>query len=124
MKNLIYNELNFIFENPEYFLIIHANDEKNYYVQFIFKPESSELYAEAVSNRFLREKFRLDEIQISMLKIQGWQMPIPISIDNFHRIWILKNASELFAISSEIESTLRLVYKANDEDIKFKRSML
>jgi hypothetical protein len=53
-----------------------VDDEKNYYIQFIAECGKTYLWAEAVSNEYLKPEFALTTEQIARLRSLGWNAPV------------------------------------------------
>lgn len=88
-----------------------SGDVPNYFVRFA--PSTSEFHAEAVSNRFLPDRWRLTELDGETLFTLGWHAPDEEHA-NYHREWA---APAPFAeIAQMAVSTLRRVYKVGSPD--------
>lgn len=66
------------------FVIVTADEQKNYYAQFVPQQGSSEMYGEVVGNSVLRRRYQLDIQQIDRLSELGWIEEIH---QNFHQLW-------------------------------------
>lgn len=91
------------------FVILHADETKNYYVQFGTSCGSAVMYGEAVSNRYLRSPFTLTRAQRASLLSLGWRPPTRRNL-NFWRHWPVITAADRSAIAEVALATLKTVY--------------
>jgi hypothetical protein len=69
------------------FLILHADDRKNYYVQFAGSRGQAIVRGEAVSNHYLEPAHMLSPKRCKALLALGWNAPAPGEDLNFYRDW-------------------------------------
>jgi hypothetical protein len=93
------------------FVILVADDRKNYYVQFATSCGSVMIYGEAVSNVNLPAAFALTPGQIAWLRRLGWRPPTRARFPNFHRRWLCITAHDREAIVDAALATLENVYR-------------
>lgn len=98
--------------SKENFVIFTADLKKNYYIQFSGEVGQTALYAEAVSNKFLKPEFALTAGQIDTLRSLGWEIPLTSVGDspNFYRRWEAANDDDRLAIAQIVISTFEAVY--------------
>jgi len=69
------------------FVILHADDRKNYYVQFAGSRGEAIVRGEAVSNHYLEPAHMLSPKRSKALLALGWNPPVPGEDLNFYRDW-------------------------------------
>lgn len=69
------------------FVILHADDRKNYYVQFAGSRGQTIVRGEAVSNHYLEPAHMLSPKRSRALLALGWNSPAPGEDLNFYRDW-------------------------------------
>ena len=69
------------------FIIVIADETKNYYVQFGTCCGSAVIYGEAVSDRYLSPPFTLTRAPRAALLSLGWSPPTRRKYPNFWRHW-------------------------------------
>ncbi len=69
------------------FVILHADDSKNYYVQFAGSRGQAIVLGEAVSNHYLEPAHMLSPKRSKALLALGWNPPAPGKDMNFSRDW-------------------------------------
>ena len=92
-------------------VICLADERKNYFVQFGTGKNESVVRAEAVSNAFLKPRFRLGERQVKTLRSMGWKAPKPNVSPNFYRDWG-KGAGETLEMARHAMQVLSEIYGA------------
>jgi len=91
------------------FVIFVADEEKNYYIQFVAARGAMRLYAEAASNDFVSQGFVLGADQIALLQSIGWEPPT-YSSPNFHRVWEAADDNDRLLIANEVMRAFVEVY--------------
>ncbi len=91
------------------FAIFTAEHIESYYVQVAGERGGPRLYAEAVSNDFLRLEFALTETQISRMRGLGWQLPEQ-GEGNFFREWQATSDAHRRSVAQFLLQTLTEVY--------------
>jgi hypothetical protein len=69
------------------FIILHADEAKNYFVQFAGSRGEAIVRGEAVSNLYLEPAHMLDPKRSKALRALGWNPPTPGQSPNFYRDW-------------------------------------
>lgn len=93
------------------FVIFTAEHIESYYVQVAGERGGPRLYAEAVSNDFLRPEFALTQNQIARMRALGWQLPLPEQGEgNFFREWQADLDADRLKVAQFILQTLTEVY--------------
>ena len=92
------------------FLILHADHDRNYYVQLCRTRDAGTLQAEAVSNAYLDPPHRLSAQQEARLLALGWKRPEPGDSENFWREVQARDDADRRGIAQEILRTLNEVY--------------
>jgi len=92
------------------FVVLRADDRKNYYVQFATRCGSAVLYGEAVSNVNLPAPFALTPIKIGALIELGWRPPTRRKFPNFYRWWPVISDRDREAVVDMALATLERVY--------------
>jgi hypothetical protein len=92
------------------FVILRADDNKNYYLQFGTSCGSAVIYGEAVGNTYLQRPFILNRDQRAMLTRLGWRPPTRKKFPNFYRWWPVINERDRTAIADVALETLESVY--------------
>ncbi len=92
-----------------------ANDEKNYYVQISGEREGNSIYAEAVSNQFLKPKDQLNQSQIHLLTEMGWNQPKGDSV-NFYKNWPIDSSNDSEDLTKFLYQTLSRVFGMSSFD--------
>ncbi len=97
------------------FVILIADNEKNYYIQFAtghdetpLGGDAASLYSEAVGNEVLRPEFALSPEQIARLQSLGWK-PAPAT-PNFYRTWKAADDNDRRLIAQEVMRAFTEVY--------------
>ena len=91
------------------FVIFTAEHIESYYVQVAGERGGPRLYAEAVSNDFLRPEFALTPKQIAHMRQLGWQLPEQ-GEGNFFREWQARFDADRRQVAQFILQTLTEVY--------------
>lgn len=91
------------------FVIFTAEHIESYYVQVGGERGGPRLYAEAVSNDFLRPEFALTPKQIAHMQALGWQLP-EHGEGNFYREWQAHFDADRQQVAQLILQTLTEVY--------------
>jgi hypothetical protein len=100
------------------FVICHADERKNYFVQFATGRGDTVVRAEAVSNKFLDPPFRLTDRQLKALRSMDWKPPKPKESPNFYRDWG-KGAKDRLLMARHAIQTLVDVYEfPPDQELK------
>lgn len=97
------------------FVIFTATHIESYYVQVAGERGGPRLYAEAVSNDFLRPEFALTQTQIAHLLRLGWQRPAE-GEGNFFREWQATSDGDRMAVARFLLQTLIEVYGIPDDE--------
>jgi len=74
------------------FIILHADEAKNYFVQFAGSRGEAIVRGEAVSNLYLEPVHMLDPKRSKALRALGWNPPTPGQSPNFYRDWDARDA--------------------------------
>jgi len=74
------------------FIILRADEAKNYYVQFAASRGETTVRAEAVSNLYLEPAHMLSPRRSKALLALGWNPPTPGQSPNFYRDWEVRDA--------------------------------
>jgi hypothetical protein len=98
------------------FVIFTAEHIESYYVQVAGSKGGDRLYAEAVSNDFLRPEFALTEDQIAHMRRLGWQLPQPGEEGNFFREWQAASDGDRLGVARFLLQTLTEVYGVPDDE--------
>lgn len=69
------------------FFILHADEPKNYFVQFVGSRGEDIVRGEAVSNLYLEPAHMLGPRRSKALLALGWNPPMPGQSPNFYRDW-------------------------------------
>jgi hypothetical protein len=100
------------------YLIISADDERNYYTQY--RTDEKGLWCEAVSNQWLEPEHALEPQQISRLAELGWKAPEE-NLPNWW--WAAPEDTSLEAVATLTLETLTSVYGAQPaKELGLKRS--
>jgi hypothetical protein len=97
------------------FVIFTAEHIESYYVQVAGERGGPRLYAEAVSNDFLRPEFALTEAQIAHMRRLGWQLPEQ-GESNFFREWQATSDAHRRSVAQFLLQTLTEVYGVPDDE--------
>jgi len=73
------------------FIILRADEAKNYYVQFAASRGETTVRAEAVSNLYLEPAHMLSPRRSKALLALGWNPPTPGQSPNFYRDWEVRD---------------------------------
>jgi len=92
------------------FIILVADETKNYFVQFGTSCGSAVIYGEAVSDRYLRSPFALTRPLRAALLSLGWRPPTRRKYPNFYRYWPLITDADRRAVAEMAVETLKTVY--------------
>jgi hypothetical protein len=93
------------------FVILRADDQRNYYLQFATSCGSAVVLGEAVSNLYLQARFALTPGQIATLRRLGWRPPTKRKFPNFYRWWPVITDRDREAIADVALATLERVYR-------------
>jgi hypothetical protein len=74
------------------FIILHADETKNYFVQFAGSRGEAIIRGEAVSNLYLEPTHMLDPKRSKALRALGWNPPTPGQSPNFYCDWDARDA--------------------------------
>ena len=102
------------------FLILHADEARNYYVQF---PSgygvSTEVYCEAVADQWLDALHQIGARGASELRALGWEKPTK-RIQNWHRNFEfdVDDAVTRIEIAKDVLDTLRRVYGLGERGLR------
>ena len=88
-------------------IVVIADTKKNYYIQFAMMRGKAEIYAEAVSNKYLKPENALSDEQLSKLEALGWQRN---EGQNYYRNWTANNDEDREAISQDVMRAFIEVY--------------
>ena len=97
------------------FVIFTAEHIESYYVQVTGSKDDTRLYAEAVSNDFLRPEFALTEQQIAQMQRLGWQLP-ERGEGNFCREWYTHLEADRLNVARFLLQTLTEVYGVPEDE--------
>ena len=97
------------------FVIFTAEHIESYYVQVTGSKGADRLYAEAVSNDFLRPEFALTQTQISRMRGLGWQLP-EHGEGNFFREWQTTSDADRLGVARFLLQTLTEVYRVPEAE--------
>ena len=92
------------------YVILVADEAKNYFVQFGTSCGSAVIYGEAVGDRYLHPPFTLTRAQRKSLLSLGWHPPTRRKYPNFWRHWPVITAPDRSAIADVALATLKAVY--------------
>lgn len=90
------------------FVVLTADADRNYYVQFAVACGETELYAEAVGNEFLAPAHALRPDQVARLQSMGWCPPA--GSPNFSREWQAVDDGDRLAVAREVMRVFAEVY--------------
>ena len=103
------------------FIILRADEAKNYYVQFAASRGEPIVRAEAVSNLYLEPAHMLSPRQSKALLALGWNPPTPGQSPNFYRDWEVRDAKTRRQMARLALQTLVEIYGfAPTERVAFK----
>jgi len=92
------------------YVVLVADETKNYFVQFGTSCGSAVIYGEAVSDRYLHPPFSLTRAQRASLLSLGWRPPTRRKHPNFWRHWPVITQADRSAIAEMALATLQTVY--------------
>lgn len=93
------------------FVIFSLDEEKGYYIQAAARSGEPLLWAEAVSNKFLKSEFALDARRMARLQSLGWHAPEePSKFRNFHREWAADSDEDRLRVAREMVQVMVEVY--------------
>jgi len=92
------------------FVILHADDSKNYYVQFAGSRGQAVVRGEAVSNHYLEPAHMLSPKRSKALLALGWNPPAPGQDMNFYRDWDARSAKTRRQMARLAMQTLVEIY--------------
>ena len=91
------------------FAVFRADEERNYYIQFVTAKGETELFAEAVSNQYLSSEHALSNEQIARLESMGWSLDDQEN-SNYYRLWEASSDEERSDVAQEVMRTFTEVY--------------
>ncbi len=89
------------------FAIFKADDKKNYYIQFSGAKGEKALYAEAVSNDFIKPENKISEGKIQLLQKLGWKTKVG---ENYQKVFITSTDEDRKKVEEEMLLIFRDVY--------------
>ena len=92
------------------FIILDADEAKNYFVQFAGSRGEAIIRAEAVSNLYLEPAHMLDRRRSNGLLALGWTPPTPGQSPNFYRDWDARDARTRRQMARLALRTLEEIY--------------
>lgn len=92
------------------FVILEADERKNYFVQFAGSRGEAIVRAEAVSNLYLEPSDILSPRQTKALLAMGWHRPKPGQSPNFYRDWDARDVKTRRQMAREAMRTLVAIY--------------
>ena len=109
-----------LLENPNLnYLVI---DFSKFYIQYMGWENSNEFYCEAMSNEFLEEPNKLDDLQIKKLVDLNFSEPntkdsYGNSSPNFSKYHLTQNETEISKIFKELNFIMNKIYKIKSNEI-------
>lgn len=109
-----------LLENPNLnYLVI---DFSKFYIQYMGWENSNEFYCEAMSNEFLEEPNKLDDLQIKKLVDLNFSEPntkdsYGNSSPNFSKYHLTQNETEISKIFEELNFIMNKIYKIKSNEI-------
>ncbi len=94
--------------DPHSFVIFEVNDERHIFVQCRGGRGMSELYAEAVGNKYREKEYRLNAQQIAAIRALGWKLSRKYG--NFYKWLPMGGFGCRLAAAEDFIRTLRTVY--------------
>jgi predicted transcriptional regulator len=116
-KQKIIRELRKIMAETNDFIIMEFNAKANYYIQFSIKNET-QISAEAVSNYYLEDSYRLKPLQIQKIKDFKWTQDS--QTDNFCREFTISSDEDYEKIADMVIFIIEEAYQCQDYTIEFK----
>ena len=92
------------------FVILHADDRRNYYVQFAGSRGQAIVRGEAVSNHYLEPAHMLSPKRSRALLALGWNPPAPGEDMNFYRDWDARSEKSRLQMARLAMQTLVEIY--------------
>ena len=92
------------------FIILRADEAKNYYVQFAASRGETTVRAEAVSNLYLEPADMLSLRRSKALLALGWNPPTPGQSPNFYRDWDVRDEKTRRQMARRAMRTLVEIY--------------
>ena len=95
---------------PDSFVIFEVNDERHIFIQCIGGRGMSELYAEAVGNKYREKECRLNAQQIAAIRALGWKLSRKYG--NFYKWLPMGGFRYRLAAARRLHSDVTKVYKS------------
>jgi hypothetical protein len=114
-KQTLISQLKEIMDESQDYIIMEFDSAKNYFVQFI--KNNKLLHAEAVSNEYLEDSFKLNEEQLKKLINFGWKQTQ--KDENFSKDFQTENDADFEIVADSVFNIISEVYQIQNPTIKF-----